>query len=257
MMILGHRGGLDGNPGIREWSNGGFRRHRSVAPETGAPRSDPSDCPKEKDPAIETLRGLAILLIVIGHVIGDVPNSGITVDASSIFRWWHETTRDLRTPLFFAISGYLYAQRPVVPGQFAAFAWGKARLLLLPFLSVGTLQYLFKTIAPGVNVSTRLADIWQIYVFGFDQFWFSQAAICIFLRAVLILPRRSLPIQSSPQMAGLHAAGDRRRAHRPEVADLQPRQLVAARCCRSSSWAACCPVPRRRAAARSCRPRRS
>jgi hypothetical protein len=147
---------------------------------------------KEKDPTIETLRGLAIVFIVIGHVIGDVPNSGMAVEASSMFRLWHGTTRYLRSPLFFVISGYLYAHRPVEAGRFAEFARGKARLLVLPFLSIATLQFLLKIITPGVHGPTRLEDIWRIYVFGFDQFWFSQAAICTF--ATVLLLEKILPI---------------------------------------------------------------
>jgi hypothetical protein len=51
---------------------------------------------------------------------------------------------------------------------------------------VASLQFLLKTITPGVNVSTRLADIWRVYVFTFDQFWFSQAAISTFLIVLLL-----------------------------------------------------------------------
>jgi hypothetical protein len=90
------------------------------------------------------------------------------------------------------ISGYLYAQRPVVAGKFAEFARGKARLLLVPFLSVATLQFLLKAFIPGVHEPSRLRDIWRIYVFSFDQFWFSQAAICTF--ALVLLLEKVLPI---------------------------------------------------------------
>ena len=141
---------------------------------------------KEKDSTVETLRGMAIVCIVIGHVIGDNSHNGIAVEDGSIFRWWYESTRYLRMSMFFAISGYLYAQRPVVPGKFVEFARGKARLLVLPFVAAATLQFLLKAITPGVHVSTRLAGIWRIYVFGFDQFWFSQAAICAFATVLML-----------------------------------------------------------------------
>ena len=145
---------------------------------------------KEKDPSIETLRGLAIVCVVVGHVIGDESYYGLRVGPGSIYRYWYDATRYLRMPMFFAISGYLYAHRPAVAGKFAEFARGKVRLLVLPFLSVATLQYLVKGILPGVNMSTHIQDIWRIYAFGFDQFWFSQATILTFA-TVLILERFS------------------------------------------------------------------
>src|SRR5262249_54562362 len=114
----------------------------------------------------------------------------------SIYHYWYDLTRYLRMPMFFAISGFLYAHRPVMPGKFVSFALGKARLLLIPFLSVATLQYLVRGLLPGVNVSTQLKDIWRIYFFGFDQFLFSQVALLTFLTVLLLekflpLPRRS------------------------------------------------------------------
>ncbi len=168
---------------------------RPQDPAPAVPRPPPPALPniKERDPTIETLRGLAIVCIVIGHVIGDLPDTGMAVEANSIYRWWHETTRYVRTPMFFVIAGFLYAQRPVVSGKFAEFARGKARLLVLPFLSVATLQFLLKAFTPGVNVSTRLADIWQIYLYGFDQFWFSQAAICTFVTVLIF--EKTLPFR--------------------------------------------------------------
>jgi peptidoglycan/LPS O-acetylase OafA/YrhL len=161
------------------------------------PQPIPATCPdaKQKDPSIETLRGLAIFAVVVGHVIGDWPTTGLRVAPGSIYRHLYDATTYLRMPMFFVISGFLYAHRPVVPGQFAEFARGKARLLLPPFLSVATLQYLMKAMAPGVNLSAPIKDIWRIYVFAFDQFWFSQATIITF--ATVLLAEKILPIPRS------------------------------------------------------------
>jgi surface polysaccharide O-acyltransferase-like enzyme len=147
---------------------------------------------KSKDQTIETLRGLAIFAVVVGHVIGDWPSTGLRVAPDSIYRYLYDATTNLRMPMFFVISGFLYAHRPVVSGRFAEFALGKARLLVPPFLSVATLQYLMKAIVPGVNLPTQIRDIWRIYVFGFDQFWFSQATIVTF--AVVLLAEKIPPL---------------------------------------------------------------
>jgi peptidoglycan/LPS O-acetylase OafA/YrhL len=147
---------------------------------------------KPKDQSIETLRGLAIFAVVVGHAIGDWPTTGLRVAPDSVYRHLYNATTNLRMPMFFVISGFLYAHRPVVPGRFAEFARGKARLLVPPLLSVATLQYLMKAVVPGVNIPTQIRDIWRIYVFGFDQFWFSQATLTTF--AVVLLAERFSPI---------------------------------------------------------------
>jgi peptidoglycan/LPS O-acetylase OafA/YrhL len=136
---------------------------------------------KQKDQSIETLRGLAIFTVVVGHVIGDTPMSGLRVEPGSIYRYLYDATTYLRMPMFFVISGFLYAHRPVVPGMFAEFIRGKTRLILIPFLSVATLQYVSKAIIGGSDSPFPIRDIWRIYIFSFDQFWFSQAMMSTFV----------------------------------------------------------------------------
>jgi glucan biosynthesis protein C len=136
---------------------------------------------RTKDRSIETLRGLAIFAVVVGHVIGNSGDRGMRVDPGSIYRHVYDATTYLRMPLFFVISGFLYAYRPVVPGKFAEFARGKARLLVLPYLSVATLQFLMRTLIPDAHSGAWLRNLWEIYVYGFDQFWFSQVAISTFV----------------------------------------------------------------------------
>jgi surface polysaccharide O-acyltransferase-like enzyme len=155
----------------------------AVAPGHPVPHS--SRGAKQKDQSIETLRGLAILTVVAGHVIGDTGSYGLRVEPGSIYRYLYDATTYLRMPMFFVISGFLYAHRPVVPGKLAEFVRGKARLLVLPFLSVATLQYVSKAIIGGTDNPFPIRDIWRIYVFGFDHFWFSQAMMSTFA-AVLI-----------------------------------------------------------------------
>lgn len=142
---------------------------------------------RKKDLSIETLRGFAILLVVVFHVIGDDPATGIGItDDASWYRYFQFSSRYLRMPLFTVISGFVYAMRPVVPGKVATFLRGKARRILLPLVSVSTLQFLAKLAAPGVNRSVELAGMWRIYIYPFDQFWFLQAVFLIFLTVALL-----------------------------------------------------------------------
>jgi glucan biosynthesis protein C len=142
-----------------------------------------------KDAGIETLRGIAILLMVSGHVIGNSSVVGMEVSDTSIWRYLYFTLEPLRMPLFTVLSGFVYSLRPVRPAATGAFLTGKLRRIFVPLVCVGTLQYLGRVMIPGIHRSVALADIWEIYVFPFDQFWFLQALLLVFL-CVTVLERR-------------------------------------------------------------------
>jgi len=145
----------------------------------------------KKDQSVETLRGIAIILMVAGHVIGDDSLSGMKVSDESVFRYFYFTFQFLRMPLFTVISGFVYSLRPADSTNTIHFLKGKARRILLPFFTFATLQFLFRCFVPGINQPAVLRDIWKIYVLTFDQFWFLQAIFLVFL-CVSILERYQL-----------------------------------------------------------------
>ena len=122
---------------------------------------------KQKDLSIETLRGLAIILMVAGHVIGDAPTNGMRASDTSGFHHAYYSLKFFRLPLFTVISGFVYALRPVVSGRSLIFLRGKARRILLPMAAVGTLEFFLRLIVPGTNSSVELSQIWRIYVYPF------------------------------------------------------------------------------------------
>lgn len=138
-----------------------------------------------KELSIETLRGIAILLIVAGHVIGNDAMQGIRVSDDSIYRYFYFSLKYLRMPLFTTISGYVYACRPWQGSAVGKFLKGKARRLMLPFIFVGSLQFLICSVMPGVNISTTPTDIWKLYIFGYGQFWFLQSIFLVFCMIVV------------------------------------------------------------------------
>lgn len=155
----------------------------AAATATSEPRA------RAKDASIETLRGLAIVLVVGVHVIGGDAAHGLRVGDDSPFRWLVVSLQSLRMPLFTVISGYVYALRPVEPGPdrgIGGFVRGKARRVLLPFAAVSTLQFVTRALAPGVNDPAQLDELWRIYVFPVDQFWFLQAIFWCFLTVALV-----------------------------------------------------------------------
>ncbi|MGB9004813.1 MAG: acyltransferase [Candidatus Aminicenantales bacterium] len=129
-----------------------------------------------KDARLETLRGLAILLVVAFHVNVWAPSRAPGLYEGLIYIFGF-----IRMPLFACISGYVYALRPLVPGNGWKFMRGKARRLLLPMVCVGILLFLLKHTPPYVAPPTKILRSWKILVFPVSQFWFLQALFLIFV----------------------------------------------------------------------------
>ncbi len=131
-----------------------------------------------KDKSVESLRGLAIILVVTAHIV---------VAENSVYRYLQQFFFFIRMPLFTVISGYIYSLRPIKEGDVIPFIKKKARRILLPFLSVSTIQYITATLTPGTNNTYQLSDMYKIYIFfGLDQLWFLQAVFLIFVTIALI-----------------------------------------------------------------------
>lgn len=154
-------------------------------PPTRAPvESAPS---RVKDPAIETLRGLAIVLVVMGHVIGIDASRSMQVAPDSFWRLLYLVFVDIRLPLFTVISGYIYAMRPLssldgMPGLVKT----KSRRLLLPLVTVGTLLFFSQMAIPGTTFKPVLQDYYRIFFFGYEHLWFLQSIFVIFVMTGLL-----------------------------------------------------------------------
>lgn len=136
---------------------------------------------RKKDLSIETLRGLAIILVVMGHVIGSESYNGMKVGEDSFLRHLYYTFQYLRMPLFTVISGWVYALRPARHGHLGDFTVKKIRRIILPLIFVGGTYYIVQSIIPGTNFSYDLKDIWQILIFPYTFYWYLQALFIVFL----------------------------------------------------------------------------
>ena len=66
----------------------------------------------EKNLSVETLRGIAILLVVVGHVVGSGPGGGMKIDFPHPLRYLYVWIDYIQMPLFTAIAGWAYALKP-------------------------------------------------------------------------------------------------------------------------------------------------
>ncbi|UZJ41339.1 acyltransferase [Prosthecochloris sp. SCSIO W1101] len=137
--------------------------------------------PKERNIAVDTLRGIACIMLVAYHVIGATPESGLRlqegllVDTNTLLVY-------IRMPLFTFLSGIVYGWRPYT-SDWKAFLAGKTRRLIVPMLAVGTTFAIFQVITPGTNAD---AIEWRyLHLKPVAHFWFLESLFLIFL---VILP---------------------------------------------------------------------
>ncbi len=134
---------------------------------------------KAKDPSIETLRGIAILLVVAGYIVRtDINPLEIHDIWGSAFRSLEYMLSYLRLPLFTVISGYLYGAFPATRETLKKLILGKKRRILVPFATFTTIQYLFFSLT---TTDYPLQNIFKAYIWPDQQLWFLVSICWIFL----------------------------------------------------------------------------
>ncbi|WP_169336744.1 acyltransferase family protein [Woodsholea maritima] len=141
--------------------------------------------PAGTDQGINALKGIACVLLVMLHVVGDTPDMGLRLADDHIFNQFNAVFMPLRMPLFAMLAGFVYAWRPARPQGLGSFVSSKARRLALPFAFAATLFAGASTVLGGA-FGMPLTQFWTIYVFGYAQFWFIQALLVLFLIAAII-----------------------------------------------------------------------
>ncbi|MDR9754382.1 acyltransferase [Pseudomonas sp. SZMC_28357] len=129
---------------------------------------------------IETLRGLACLLLVLYHVIGPL-GGGLKIDLGSPYRVIADSMVYVRMPLFTFISGYIYSLYKIRGNDFSSYFVGKVRRLIVPLFCVGVPFSVLQAVGPGVNKEVGLTDALLSFYIPVNHFWFLQAVFIIFM----------------------------------------------------------------------------
>lgn len=141
---------------------------------------------KNKNLNVETLRGIAIVLVVMGHVIGSASDGGMKVADDSFLRYFYYTFQYLRMPLFTVISGWVYALRPAEIDNAIDFMIKKARRILIPMIFVGGLYYIVQSLTPGTNNSNSLKEIWKITIYPYTFYWYLYSLFIVFFIVAIL-----------------------------------------------------------------------
>lgn len=131
---------------------------------------------------IDTLRGLACILLVAYHIVGSDSDSGLRI-SEGVYRDLNDILAYIRMPLFTFLSGVVYAFWPVKSDS-KVFILKKARRLLLPMLTVGTGFVLIQYFISGSNSTV---ENWHlIHIVPVAHFWFIESLFLIFILIVFL-----------------------------------------------------------------------
>jgi len=131
---------------------------------------------KNRNLEVDTLRGIACILLVAYHVIGNSPQRGLQIDGG-LYRNLNDLLAYIRMPLFAFLSGIVYSYRPVSKDYFTFFR-KKVRRLLFPLLSVGTSFALIQHFTPGTNFN--ITSWATLHIIPVAHYWFLEAIFIIF-----------------------------------------------------------------------------
>lgn len=161
-----------------------IRQETAVAP--GHASSPPS-----RNLAVDTLRGVACLLLVSFHVIGYSSTDGLHVGDDSALRYYTDSVDYLRMPLFTLLSGLVYAWRPLHdPSGYLSFMGKKVRRLLVPYVIFVPAIGVTQVYLDGANTSRELEPVhWLLY--SLSPYWFLLTTFWLFA-VVALLDSRSL-----------------------------------------------------------------
>ena len=138
----------------------------------------------ETNKGIQSLRGLACLLVVYFHVIGS-ETTGLKLELDNSYRLVADFLIYLRMPLFTFLSGFVYYNYRF-SGDFNKYFKGKARRILIPMFFVGSLFALIQSLVSSSNGGLNGYEWYEIFFYPFAHFWFLQSIFTIFLIIAII-----------------------------------------------------------------------
>jgi peptidoglycan/LPS O-acetylase OafA/YrhL len=135
-----------------------------------------------RDGHLDTLRGVACLLLVAYHVIGNDPEHGMRIVDMNGWRIFTELFLHIRMPLFSFLSGYVFSLAIEDRTALRAAIVKKFRRIGIPLVVVTTLFF----VCFGVTSHTLTWPSWQIYLLPYEHYWYLQATLLI-MTVLLVL----------------------------------------------------------------------
>lgn len=124
------------------------------------------------------IRGVAIILVVIGHVIGNEPSAGILqLYESDIFflSTFCKFIYTFHVWLFFIVSGISFAMFSNTNSSWGKFTSSRFKRILIPLICWGPVTFILRAYQDGTQYS--LLDVLKSVIQPYFIFWFFHALI--------------------------------------------------------------------------------
>lgn len=124
------------------------------------------------------IRGIAIVLVVVGHVIGYNRDYGMRKAYNSdlsVLGWIGDLINTFHMPLFFIASGIAFAVFSNKDTTYIKFARSKLEKLLIPLICWAPGYFIFQSLYKGESFS--LLDVINAVVYPYEIFWFIHSLI--------------------------------------------------------------------------------
>ena len=133
---------------------------------------------------IDLCKGIAIILVVIGHMFRGFTSSGMYNKYNEIFSYIDYTIYSFHMPLFFIISGVLYRKGRKINTveKYWRFIRKKFNVLMIPYFIFSWIQIIIKLImSSSVNNKVGYESFINILFKPIEQFWFLYVLMIIFM----------------------------------------------------------------------------
>lgn len=131
---------------------------------------------------IETIRGLAVVLLVAYHVTLTELDTAVKSGALQAMVLTSHLFDYMRMPLFGFLAGFVYAFKPLSRATCREFAGRKFTRLMVPCIIATTLMFTLQAVGhAGRAAGLPWHEVWRIYLYPTYQFWFIQALLLDFL----------------------------------------------------------------------------
>lgn len=119
---------------------------------------------------VESIRGLACLMLVSFHVVGSAADEGLGLDYLNPLRLLNDGLDNSRMAIFSFISGFVLSAAVLSVDKWRGSIASKARRLLIPMAAVSTIHYVLR----GLTVEDQQPFL-SIFFTQYAHFWFLQA----------------------------------------------------------------------------------
>lgn len=168
---------------------------------TGAGPAPPQvrDAPRGRIDWIDAARGLAIILVVIGHVERGLMNAAM-IPSSVGWRLLDGVIYAFHMPAFFLLAG-IHAQRALNRSA-GAFLTDKLKTIVWPYILWSLLHGCTTwALADRVNTPTHPADLLSLAWAPIAQYWFLYALLLCHLLSLALWPHRRLLVTAAIGLA--------------------------------------------------------